>query len=125
MKARLKKTGEWIDVYKEGSVISKNGVEGCYYRFGDAAKRVIYGSEIVFEKYNDNESKELLYAVEKTAERTKREVIEKAAEWLRNNMFHSINDGVQINGTCVSDFVGKFKQAMEEQGCPLSNLSWQ
>lgn len=41
--------------------------------------------------------------------------IEKAVEWLSNNMFHSINNGVQINGTCVSDFVEKFKQAMEDE----------
>lgn len=62
-----------------------------------------------------NEGKALLYAVEKTAERTKREMIEKAAEWLSNNMFHSINNGVQINGICVSDFVGRFKKAMQDE----------
>ena len=62
-----------------------------------------------------NEGKALLYAVEKTAERTKREVIDKAEKWLSNNMFHSINNGVQINGTCVSDFVEKFKQTMEDE----------
>lgn len=66
------------------------------------------------QRQENNEGKALLYAVEKTAERTKREMIKKAAEWLSNNMFHSINNGVQINGTCVSDFVEKFKQAMEE-----------
>ena len=112
MKARVKATGEIVDVYKEGSVISKNGIEGCYYRFGDTAKKVIYGSELVFG--DNNEGKALLYAVEKTAERTKREVIDKAVKWLSNNMFHSINNGIQINGFCVSDFVERFKQAMEE-----------
>lgn len=63
---------------------------------------------------NTNEGQALLYAVEKTAERTKREIIEKAVKWLSNNMFHSINNGIQINGFCVSDFVERFKQAMEE-----------
>ena len=57
----------------------------------------------------------LLYAVEKTAERTKREVIEKAAKWLSNNMFNSINNGVIINGYCVSDFIGRFKHAMQDE----------
>lgn len=62
-----------------------------------------------------NEGQALLYAVEKTAERTKREVIKKAVEWLSNNMFHSINHGIQINGLCVSDFVGRFKKAMQDE----------
>ena len=57
----------------------------------------------------------LLYAVEKTAERTKREVIKEAAEWLSNNMFNSINNGVIINGYCVSDFIGRFKKAMQDE----------
>ena len=63
----------------------------------------------------DNEGKALLYVVEKTAERTKREVIEKAVEWLSNNMFNSINNGVIINGYCVSDFIGRFKRAMQDE----------
>jgi hypothetical protein len=58
----------------------------------------------------------LLYAVVKTAERTKREMIEKAADWLSSNMFNSINNGVQINGTCVSDFIERLKQAMQDEG---------
>ena len=51
----------------------------------------------------------------KTAERTKKEVIEKAVEWLSNNMFNSINNGVIINGYCVSDFIGRFKHAMQDE----------
>jgi hypothetical protein len=68
-----------------------------------------------YEEKETNEGQALMYAVEKTAERTKREMIKKAAEWLSNNMFHSINSGVQINGTCVSDFVEKFKQTMKDE----------
>lgn len=49
------------------------------------------------------------------AEWMQEKMIEKAAEWLSNNMFHSVNNGVQINGTCVSDFVEKFKQTMEDE----------
>lgn len=62
-----------------------------------------------------NEGQALLYTVEKTAERTKREMIEKAEKWLSNNMFNSINNGVIINGYCVSDFVGRFKYAMQDE----------
>lgn len=69
------------------------------------------------KKYEEesNEGQALLYAVEKTAERTKREMIKKAVEWLSNNMFHSINNGVQINGICVSDFIERFKQAIQDE----------
>lgn len=39
------------------------------------------------KKYeNDNEGQALLYAVEKTAERTKREVIEKAVSWIKHHL---------------------------------------
>lgn len=63
----------------------------------------------------DNDGKAMLYIVEKTAERTKREMIEKAEKWLGNNMFNSINNGVIINGYCVSDFIGRFKRAMQDE----------
>ena len=61
-----------------------------------------------------NEGQALLYAVEKTAERTKREMIEKAVKWLGDNMFYSINNGIQIDAVCISHFIGRFRQAMEE-----------
>lgn len=76
----------------------------------------IAGAEWMQERMQEtNEGQALLYAVEKTAERTKREMIKKAVEWLSNNMFHSINNGVQINGICVSDFIGRFKQAIQDE----------
>ena len=49
------------------------------------------------------------------AEWMKKRMIEKAENWLSNNMFHSINNGVIINGYCVSDFIEKFKQAMQDE----------
>lgn len=49
------------------------------------------------------------------AEWMREEMIEKAEKWLSNNMFHSINNGVQINGICVSDFIERFKQAMQDE----------
>ena len=61
-----------------------------------------------------NEGQALLYAVERTAERTKKEVVQKAVEWLGDNMFYSINNGIQIDAVCISHFIGRFRQAMEE-----------
>lgn len=49
------------------------------------------------------------------AEWMQKKMIEKAVEWLSNNMFHSINYGVQINGTCISDFIERFKKAMQDE----------
>ena len=61
------------------------------------------------KKYEDNnEGKALLYAVAKTAERTKREMIEKAVEWMRN-----FKDG-QGNFP-LYDYIGNFKQAMQDE----------
>ena len=65
------------------------------------------GSELNCDKYNlvtmkiteYNEGQALLYAVEKTAERTKREMIEKATEWLKEKY--------------CSFWIEDFKQAME------------
>ena len=51
----------------------------------------------------------------KGAEWMQEKMIEKAVEWLSNNMFHSINNGVQINGTCISDFIERFKKAMQDE----------
>ena len=64
-----------------------------------------------------NEGQALLYAVEKTAERTKREMIEKAVEWLDNNV-----DKYCFNSGGKFEYIPKvgrkmledFKQAMEE-----------
>ena len=78
------------------------------------------------KKYEqDNEGKALLYAVEKTAERTKKEVIEKAVEWLANKLyvepiFEYDEDDKPINYVCASscdsveEFINEFKQAMED-----------
>ncbi len=49
---------------------------------------------------NQTDGQALLYAVEKTAERTKREMIGKATEWLKEK--------------CCSFWIEDFKQAMEE-----------
>ena len=66
------------------------------------------------KKYEqDNEGQALLYAVEKTAERTKKEMIEKAAEWIRSHWREYIN-GPDKDG-CISfgHWENDFKQAMD------------
>ena len=60
----------------------------------------------------------LLYAVEKTAERTKREIIEKASEFIYNTLFNWA-DGGDIDGNLTWNqlrdrYITKFKQAMSE-----------
>ena len=48
----------------------------------------IKGAEWMQEKMQEtNEGQALLYAVEKTAERTKREMIKKAADWFQEYLF--------------------------------------
>lgn len=49
------------------------------------------------------------------AEWMQERMIEKAENWLGNNMFNSINNGVIINGYCVSDFIERFKKAMQDE----------
>jgi hypothetical protein len=61
-----------------------------------------------YEEKESNEGQALLYAVEKTAERTKREMIEKVVEWMRN-----FKDG-QGNFP-LYDYVGNLKQAMKDE----------
>ena len=109
-------TKKFIIEVEEGSTLCANcpfDAERCH-RVGDDIPCETHNlATMKITEYNEGEA--LLYAVNKTAERTKREMIEKAAEWLSNNMFHSINNGVQINGTCVSDFIERFKQAMQDE----------
>lgn len=69
-----------------------------------------------YEEKESNEGQALLYAVEKTAEITKREMIEKACEWLCKNMTDSAYLGAN---TLLSfhkvEFIERFKKAMEEK----------
>ena len=59
-----------------------------------------------------NEGQALLYAVEKTAERTKREVIEKAAKWLYN---YFVIDHYGMTSAGFGLFELAFKQAMQDE----------
>ena len=71
-----------------------------------------------------NEGQALLYAVEKTAERTKREIVEKAVNWLDEQMcFRDLSSGrgswgeVKTLGgyDSLEEFIDEFKQAMQDE----------
>lgn len=76
-----------------------------------------YRAEFVFgfqegakwaDEHQNSNGKELLYVAQKTAERTKKEVISKACEWIEKNR----NKLSRVN---TFGFVEIFKKAMEEQ----------
>lgn len=67
------------------------------------------GAEWMQEQMIDNpDGGALLYAVEKTAERTKREIIKKAVEWMRLNL-HNYAANVSYQNLFYS-----FEKAMED-----------
>lgn len=63
-----------------------------------------------------NAGKELLYVAQKTTERTKKEIINKACEWLKNTIDDDvfINCGSVIKIMPANEFVEHFRKAMEE-----------
>jgi NAD(P)H-dependent flavin oxidoreductase YrpB (nitropropane dioxygenase family) len=71
-----------------------------------------------YEEKETNEGQALLYAVEKTAERTKREMVEKAVKWLDENV-----DNYCFNTGNRCEYIPKvgrkmledFKQAMQDE----------
>lgn len=71
-----------------------------------------------YEEKESNEGQALLYAVEKTTERTKREMVEKAVKWLDENV-----DNYCFNTGNRCEYIPKvgrkmledFKQAMQDE----------
>lgn len=73
----------------------------------------IAGAEWMQKKMQEsNEGQALLYAVEKTAERTKREMIEKAAKWLYN---YFVIDHYGMTNAGFGLFELAFKKAMQDE----------
>jgi hypothetical protein len=60
----------------------------------------------------DNDDKAMLYIVEKTAERTKREMIEKAVKWMYN---YFVIDHYGMTTAGFGLFELAFKQAMQDE----------
>ena len=85
----------------------------------------IKGAEWMQERMIDNpDGGALLYAVVKTAEKTKREMIEKAVNWLDEQMyFRDFSSGRGSYGEVkafggydsLEEFIDEFKQAMENE----------
>jgi hypothetical protein len=95
--AREEEIRQEIDFQLAGSF--GNYVEGYEEGF-------IEGAKWADEHPNPN-GKELLYVAQKTAERTKKEVISKACEWL-------LHQEEMIGISFEDDFIERFKKAMEE-----------
>ena len=66
----------------------------------------------VKELKENNEGKALLYAVEKTAERTKREIIDKAVKWMYN---YFVIDHYGMTSAGFGLFELAFKKAMQDE----------
>jgi len=67
------------------------------------------------EMRDDIEGKALLYAVDKTTERVRKETIRKAAKFIYATIFNWADDSYrQTFSECRMDYINKFKKAMEE-----------
>lgn len=93
------------------STMLKSKEDGFNYTHNWIKQYVLNNSQI-----NDN-GKELLYVAQKTAERTKKEVINRACEWLENNVnnYIIIDDYLgKVQPKISSSMFDNFKKAMEE-----------
>jgi hypothetical protein len=73
----------------------------------------VAGAEWMREEMIENpDGGALLYAVEKTAERTKREMIEKAVKWMYN---YFVIDHFSMTSAGFGVFELAFKQAMQDE----------
>jgi hypothetical protein len=64
------------------------------------------------DKTNAN-GKELLYVAQNTADRTKKEIISKACEWLEDNLFNYPWYDNEAPNFTINDVMNDFKKAME------------
>lgn len=80
------------------------------------------GAKWADENPNSN-GKELLYVAQKTAERTKKEIISKACDWLENELYevmaepnpYYISEVQSKSYNSLEVLINDFKKAMEEQ----------
>lgn len=85
------------------------------------ANSIIEGVEWADENPNSN-GKELLYVAQKTADRTKKEIIEKACKWLENELYevmaepnpYYISEVQSKSYNSLEILINEFKKAMEE-----------
>ena len=86
-----------------------NSQVDCEFFDNSLYKGIIIGAKWA-DKNPDSNGKELLYVVQKTAERTKKEVISKACEWLEEKNKMCMYELEMILG---DKFINDFKKAME------------
>ena len=94
-------------------------LEAVIKEHGELSKREISVTLTAMEWADRQHGKELMYVIQKTGERTKREVINKACEWLKENIdlysytIRNVKTGyTEITLTDV--FETAFRKAMEE-----------
>ena len=90
-------------------VIERASEEGVPYNHKFECVYKLIQNFILVHDMESNEGQALLYAVEKTAERTKREIFLKVAEWLGRNI-HKYAENIRIT-RLISDL----KQAMYDE----------
>lgn len=113
------------EIEKQGTIYSD--IPSNYIEWGDGfqdyddrvyvERAFIEGAKWADEHPNSN-GKELLYVAQKTAERTRKEVISKACEWIVSELYNSEDrDGYpnveSRSYVSVEDFINEFKKAME------------
>ena len=75
----------------------------------------VRGAEWMQERMQEsNEGQALLYAVERSVVRTKREVVKKAVEWIRTNWREYINGPDKDGCIAFAHWENDFRKAMEE-----------
>lgn len=88
-------------------------VASCHIAASNEDFKEYYEGFIAGAKWADETNgKELLYVAQKTAERTKKEFINKACEWLKEKNELCMYELEMILG---GNFIEDFKKAMEEQ----------
>ena len=96
-------------------VIERASEEGVSYNHKfECVYKLIQNFILVHDMENNNEGQALLYAVEKTAERTKREMIEKATQFIYDTIFGWTGGSVTKTWKqCRDEYVGRLKQSMQ------------
>lgn len=104
------------EIYTDDTSNFATWCEGGYTEANDISlieKAFIEGAKWA-DKHPISNGEELLYVAQKTTNRTKKEVINKACEWIKENIIDYVNaDSI---GYYVDDeiFIHDFKKAMEE-----------
>lgn len=86
--------------------VSKAALEYYNEHYQDKNIDLTDAFEAGFEYANEVNGQELLYVAQKTIDRTKKEVISKACEWL-------LHQEEMIGISFENDFIERFKKAME------------